>query len=144
MVSSRSKSRSKAKKSVPPSRTRYEEANPTVSIRMPRELRDELVALKQATGVSMAEILRIGMEKSGPDLDAAFERGLKDGYEIAEDNFNVTAYCSHCRQHLSVCTGDNTAKEKGEVAKILYQAGWRCPSCQSTTQGPDFRRSRSK
>lgn len=37
------------KRHVPPSRSRYEKQNPTVSIRVPREMYDRLKTLKEQT-----------------------------------------------------------------------------------------------
>ena len=128
MVSQKSKTRSSAKKPVPPSRIRYEEANPAVTVPLSRELRDKLAELKEEHGLSLGDVLRIGLELAKPDLDAAYERGLNEGYEIAEDEFKVTYCCSRCRRrHLSI----RTAKEKEAAAKLMYEAGWHSPSCQS-------------
>ncbi len=127
MVSGRSKSRSKAKRSVPPSRLRYEEANPAVTVRVPRELRDVLAELKEAQGLSMGDLLRIGLDKAKPDLDAAYQHGMEMGYDIAKDEYEVTYWCSRCRRrHISVTTD----AEKEAAAELLYQAGWYSAACR--------------
>ncbi len=66
MVSVRSKSRAKAKASVPPSRVRYEKANPAVTVRISLELRDKLAELKEEHGLSLGDVLRIGLERAKP------------------------------------------------------------------------------
>ncbi len=118
-------SKPRDKKSVPPSRVRYETANPTVSIRIPLALRDELVELKAESGLSMADFLRIGMEKSAPVIGAAYQRGLSDGHENGEDEFKVSYLCAHCDRRHSV----TTAETKKAVDYQLYKMGWRDPSC---------------
>ncbi len=55
--------KSKKIKPVPPSRTRYTEANPTVSVRITREFHQELQELKETSGLSIADILKAGLDK---------------------------------------------------------------------------------
>ncbi len=127
MVSGRSRSRSRAKKSVPPSRVRYEKANPAVTVRVSRELRDALAELKEEQGLSMGDLLRIGLEKAKPDLEAAYQRGMEEGYEIAQDEYEVTYWCSRCRRrHMSITTDE----EKEAAADMMYQAGWHSTACR--------------
>ena len=112
-------------KPVPPSRTRYETANPTVSVRISQGLREDLEELKEISGLSMADILKVGLDKLKPDADQFYDKGLKDGYEIAEEEFKVMATCSRCgRTHLPV-TGD---KMKEVVAQAFI--GWYDKTCR--------------
>ncbi len=46
------------KRRVPPSRTRYEQQNHTVSIRVSKEMYDRLKALKEQGDKSLGDILR--------------------------------------------------------------------------------------
>ncbi len=127
MVSGRSRSRSRAKKSVPPSRVRYEKANPAVTVRVSRELRDALAELKEEQGLSMGDLLRIGLEKAKPDLDDVFQRGLEEGYDTAKDEYEVTYWCSRCRSsHMSL----TNQQSKEAAAKLMYVAGWHRTACR--------------
>ena len=63
------------KNRVPPSRVRYEAANPTVSVRISQELKQELEDLKITTGMSMADIFKAGLDKIQPDAEEIYERG---------------------------------------------------------------------
>ena len=95
--------KNKKSKPVPPSRVRYTEANPTVSVRISQELKGELEDLKEMSGLSMADILKAGLDKLKPDVDQFYDQGLKDGYEMAEEEFKVLATCSGCGEvHLLV------------------------------------------
>ncbi len=117
--------KNKKTKPVPPSRTRYETANPTISIRVSQELKEELEELKITSGLSLADILNAGLEKLKPDVDQFYDQGLNDGYEIAEEEFKVMATCSRCgRTHLPV-TGD---KMKEVVAQAFI--GWYDKTCR--------------
>ncbi len=55
--------KNKKPKQLPPSRVRYEAANPTVSVRISREFHEELEDLKEMSGLSMADILKAGLDK---------------------------------------------------------------------------------
>ena len=102
MVSVRSKSRVKAKRSVPPSRVRYEEANPAVTVRISRGLRDELARLKEEHGLSLGDVLRIGLQKAKPELAAAHQRGMKKGYcDALGECLGIVEHCKHC--YVLVC-----------------------------------------
>ena len=114
-------------KSIPPSRIRYEKANPAVTVRIPLEFREELAEAKEKHNLSLGDVLRIGLDKAKPDLDAAYQQGLLDGYDIGERDFEVTYYCSRCRcRHLSITSSE--AKEA--AAKLMYEAGWHSPTCR--------------
>lgn len=85
MVNRHGKPRSK-----PPSRQRYEKSHPTVSFRIDRELYDELKDLKSKAGLSVADILRVGMERCSPLVGKAFTLGVWEAisqcYEVVCDD----------------------------------------------------------
>ena len=112
-------------KSVPPSRVRYEERNPVVSLRISREFHEELEDLRITTGMSMADILKAGLDKIQADAEEIYERGFRDGYEVAEEEFKVMATCFRCkRPHLAV----TSAKMKEAVARSVM--GWGGTGCR--------------
>jgi hypothetical protein len=52
------------RKRVPPSRERYEAENPVVSVRISKEMREELQVLNTAAGMSIADVLRVGLDRA--------------------------------------------------------------------------------
>jgi hypothetical protein len=91
----------KGKRRVPPSRARYEATHKTVSARLDPELQRELDLLKSKSGMSTADVIRVGLDKAMPAIDDAFKRG----YEVAEIRFRVFYLCSGCGvQTLSIGT----------------------------------------
>ena len=127
MVTGRSRPRAKAKKSVPPSRARYEEANPAVTVRISQELREKLGELKEKQGLSLGDVLRIGLEMATPDLDAAHGLGMKEGYEVARREYEVKYRCGRCgRPHLSIIEDE----EKEAAASLMEQDGWYSEDCR--------------
>ena len=128
---SKPKTRTRSKRHVPPSRIRYEKANPTVSIRISKDMRAKLDELKNEHGLSLGEVLRIalktlnGLLEHEPELEVALRQW--EGYAIAEEEYKITFVCSRCkRRHLS-CTD---IKTREAAARLLYQAGWHSPSCR--------------
>ena len=117
--------KSKITKPVPPSRTRYTEANPTVSVRISQELKGELEEMKEMSGLSMADVLKAGLDKLEPDVHQFYDQGLNDGYEIAEEEFKVMAPCGACGEpHLPV-VGETM---KAVAARRL--TGWTGKGCR--------------
>lgn len=123
--------RNSKKKSISPSRQRFEDNNPVVSGRISRELYDEFAMIRFSSGTSIADIFKIGLDKAKPDLEAAWQVGAEFGYETgyynAQQEFEVTYRCHRCRKrHLSIDTED----QREAAAKMMYQEGWHDPDCR--------------
>lgn len=106
-------------KSNPPSRERYEAV---VSVRITQEMREELQLVNNMSGMSVADVLRVGLDKAMPAIEGAFNLG----YDDAERRFKVIYLCSECgEQTLSI----GTREQKEAAAELMYQDGWYCPEC---------------
>ena len=75
---------------LPPSRERYQQSHPTVSLRVDQDLYDRLKELKGKANLSVADVLKVGLEKSEPLVGEAFQNGfmsaLAEAYEaVCED-----------------------------------------------------------
>jgi hypothetical protein len=46
---------------VPPSRERYEDTHPVISVRVTPQMRERLELLKTTSGMSAADVLRVGL-----------------------------------------------------------------------------------
>ena len=111
------------RKRVPPSRERYEESHPVISVRVTPEMRERLEFLKSTSGMSAADVLRIGLGLAEPAVDEAFEVGHGD----SERRHKVAYWCCNCgRDDVSV----ETSTEAEAVGEFLSQNGWRCPECR--------------
>ena len=80
---------------TPPSRQRYESSHPTVSVRVDPGLYGELKALKEKAGLSVADILKVGMERCEPLVGEAFRNGFMGGLAEAYE-----AVCEDCEDQL--------------------------------------------
>ena len=113
------------RKPVPPSRTRYEARNPTVSVRISQEFKEQLDELKLTSGLSFVDILKVGLDKLEPEVNQFYERGLSDGYDAAKLEFELMVTCSGCgRAHVPV------AGEVMRAAVAQKMFGWTAKSCR--------------
>ena len=117
----------------PPSRVRYEKAHPTVTVRVDRQLYEELKKLKESSGQSVAGVLKIGLGKAQAAESKAYRRGYSDGsregystgYEEAQEEFEVVYPCSVCGNPLSI----THQSEKEAAARFMQEGGWRHAEC---------------
>jgi predicted DNA-binding protein len=122
-------------KKVPPSRDRYEKANPTVSFRLPKETNDELEIMREKEGKSNADIMKIGMGKLGAKAaednkirDEALLEGYNAGFSDAEKAFKVMYPCNVCSELVVLGTGE----EKDAAAQYMLEHGWGHKSCHKS------------
>lgn len=113
------------KRRVPPSRVRYEQQNPTVSIRVSRELYDRLRALREQSDRSLGDILREAMGVQEPATGAAYNRGYAEGCADAENLYRVGYRCCVCNGLLTI--DDDTSKRA--AAEYMREHGWGHSSC---------------
>ncbi len=82
--------RSGKRRPLPPSRERYQQSHPTVSLRVDLDLYAELKALKEKANLSVADILKVGLERCEPLVGEAhhtgFMGGLAESYAVACDD----------------------------------------------------------
>ena len=123
--------RTKAK-GIPPSRKKYEEDNPVVSCRVPKELYNRLRAIKKVEGKSMTDILKAGLGLFEVKVRAekevkqeAYEEGQLNGYELAESEYKVTYPCSICGKSIEV----TTEEEKKAIRGYMVEHGWGHADC---------------
>ena len=79
----------------PPSRARYEERNPVVSVRVPADLSGKLKDLREQSGLSMVDILRAGLQKCSAPVGKAHSQGFLEALAILYE-----AVCSDCRDQV--------------------------------------------
>jgi predicted DNA-binding protein len=105
----------------PPSRQKYEAANPTISIRVPLQLYQQLKMLRKWSGKSLGDILREALKAQGPSVKDAYLKG----YNAAKAKYEVTFNCCIC--HASIIIEDPDTK-KG-VLKLIDENQWGHTEC---------------
>ena len=81
--------KSKKAKKIPPSRYRYEEKNPTVSARLPKEIRDRLRTNLAKQGRSLADAL-IAITNDLDIKGKSYDEAKREGYEQAKKHYRKT------------------------------------------------------
>jgi hypothetical protein len=126
----------KAKRKAP-SRVKYEQAHPTVSCRVSREVYDRLRAATEAKGMSFADALKVGLGLI--EVQVATESkvrwqghdvGYKKGYSEAEQLYKVTYPCNVCKKTLTV----TSVGEKEDIKKYMQEQGWGHGECHKGRQ----------
>lgn len=119
-------------KSKPPSRDRYDKAKPTVSARVPKEIRDKLRANLAKQGLSLAGALIAianDLDIKAKAYDEAWQDGhddgLVEGHCLAESIFKVTYRCSVCGEPMDV----ETPEEREAAGRLMMEAGWGHAEC---------------
>jgi hypothetical protein len=126
----------KKRKKSPPSRKKYDENNPVVSFRVSKELYDRLQAVKRAEGKSITDVLKVGVgllevkvRKEKEIRDKAFtegnDKGIEEGYAVAEEAFKVTYLCSKCRKPIEL----DSPEEKQAASRYMTENGWGHGDC---------------
>ena len=113
------------KKSVPPSRRRYEESHPVISMRVEKGLYVRLKLMKEKTGKSVADVLREAVGGQLARGETAWEFGFEHGHSEAEKLYRVNFRCAYCGGSVPL-TG---AKAKAAAAKLMRENGWRHGEC---------------
>ncbi len=121
----------------PPSRVRYEETHPTVSVRVDRELRDRLDQIKALEGKSIRDILRVGVGLQEVVAEQSYEWGSADGrnrgqdeghqrgFQEAKRRYLVQYICSGCGDLIEVRSDD----AKRAAQEYMEERGWGHRKC---------------
>lgn len=119
----------KKKAHKPPSKIRYDQSHPTVSVRVTRELYDQLKELRERGDKSLGDILKQAVKQQKPSTTRAYNQGYnygyKQGYDEAKSQFAVGYKCSACGGNLTV----TSYEEKKAIAQYMRGHGWRHGEC---------------
>ena len=123
---------SKTLKRKAPSRAKYEQAHPTVSCRVERELYERLQAAKETEGKSFADILKAGLgalevkiAKEEEVWERGYDQGYKKGCADAQAKYAVYYPCSVCGGMLTV----SSEEERQAIKSCMKERGWGHGSC---------------
>jgi hypothetical protein len=135
-----------SRRHVPPSRLRYEATHPTVAVHCDPETKARLVALQEATGLSLGALVKQALGLLERDVDAARQIGLAEGRRVgvaegliagraegrklgfaeAAARYGVRFPCAVCGGLISIRVGSDAAKF---MVKALVDAGWGHAEC---------------
>ncbi len=116
------KGRSNKKKS--PSRERYEKENPTVSGRIPKETRHNLLLNLKKLGMTLPDALKVlagELELKVAPIDEARGKGFEDAMKL----YMVSYPCNICGKPIHI----TSAKAKEAVRGFMIEQGWGHSEC---------------
>ena len=85
------------RRSIPPSRRRYEASHPTVSFRVDLDLYAQLKGLKEKANLSVADVLKVGLERCEPLAGEAFRKGFMSALSEAYESV-----CDDCEDEITL------------------------------------------
>ena len=85
------------RRSTPPSRRRYEASHPTVSFRVDLDLYAQLKGLKEKANLSVADILKVGLERCEPLVGEAHHTGFMEALAQAYESV-----CDDCEDEITL------------------------------------------
>ena len=92
--------RSGKRRPLPPSRERYERSHPTVSLRVDLDL---YAQLKEKANLSVADVLKVGLQKGEPLVGEAFRNGFMSA--LAEVYEAVCNGCEDAVMAIAIAQG---------------------------------------
>ena len=118
------------KRGIPPSRQRYEESHPTVTVRVSREIYNQLLEIREATGQSWADLMKVALKLQKPVLtrkpnEAELHISFEQGWEHAWNEYALVVPCSKCGKDITV-NSDN----KQSAIEYLKSGGFQHQKCQ--------------
>jgi len=132
----------KTRKKLPPSRLLYEQGHPVIAIRVSNELHRQLLDIRETTGQSWVDLLKVALEIQKPileprnpsqsELDKEFEEGNEIGYETgweeAKRRYLVSYPCSVCKVTIEL----ESSAEKKQVTDHMTKRRWAHKKCLMT------------
>ncbi len=115
----------------PPAQVRYEQSHPTVSCRLDKDTHDLLKQrLEDLGGVSFADFVKdsLGLlQLNMPDIGEIKEKAYDEGYNQAEEDWQIWYYCAACRERIDMDPNDDDHKA---MIGYMKEHGWGHPSCR--------------
>lgn len=102
-----------------PSRIRYEQAHPVISIRVDLDTYEKIKGLQEKTGKSLATIMREGLGLQEASINEAYEKGYRD----AEDMYKFSFPCSICGGDIVMTNNHDSVRLVKEKLKGICHAG---------------------
>ena len=122
----------------PPSRIRYNQANPVIGVRVDRATYTRALAVRATTGISFGAVFKdhLGVvEKNIEQIRSrarmegkaiAMKIGRREGYNEALAKHGITYACSECEEAIMLAAGSPAA---GVASAALEDRGWGHASC---------------
>jgi hypothetical protein len=98
-------------KHQPPSRRRYAAAHPTIGVHCDRKTYDDLIALRERSGLSLGQLVRQALGKVAMDVATVEAVTGARGYREAKAEYCLITPCCRCGQPMEILAGSDLADE---------------------------------
>ena len=96
-----------------PSRIKYEENNPAITCRVPKELKEKIEKMKKMTGKSISQIIVEILTNAEIDFSKVVEK-------VKEENA-IWFYCKKCKKKVYIIPN---SKCHNEMIRYMEEHGW--------------------
>ncbi len=115
-----------------PSRIKYEQNNPVISFRATKEIRDRTDVVRKTEAKNNAAIFKVGLGilevkvRAEKEIkEEAYQEGIEDGYDCAQELYAVSYPCCVCKKTIEV----ESKEEKEAIAEYMTERGWGHSEC---------------
>jgi len=115
-----------------PSRIKYDQNHPTISVRLPKDKREKLLAMLKTMDVTLPQLIlnfigeyEIKIKPIEIIKGASFKAGLGKGYQQGIKNCAIKYPCSKCGKEIVV----SSKEEKKAIRDFMTESGWHHRNC---------------
>lgn len=109
----------------PPSRVRYEQTHPVISIRVDQDTAETLKEISMTTGKSLGQLIKENLKIQKVKEDE-IQRWVDEAYGQAVEDYEVWYYCSRCGKRIEVSPNSNSHKA---IIEYMKKHGWGHRNC---------------
>ena len=110
----------------PPSRIRYEQSHPVISLRISTELKEELQNYLAHREESLADFIRESLGVQKPLIEKIEKAAWNKGYDRAEEDYRIRYPCSKCGRVIEMLPGSSWHKA---IMEFLKEKGFKHLKC---------------
>jgi len=113
-------------KNKPPSRIRYEQNHPVISIRVDRETAKRLKDLAKESGKSLATLIKENLDLQEGEYSEAWSSGYDGGYDKGRREHQIWFFCAICRKRINITPNSNIHEA---LVGYMKEHGWAHKEC---------------
>ena len=111
-------------KNKPPSRIRYEQTHPVISVRVDRGTAGRLRDLAEESGKSLATLIKENLDLQEEKHNEAWSKGYDEGRK----EHQIWYYCAVCGKRMNMTPRGNDHKA---LIEYMEEHGWGHKACHS-------------
>lgn len=109
----------------PPSRIRYEQTHPVVSIRVDQDTAKTLKEISETTGKSLGQLIKENL-KIQKITEKDIQKRVQQEYDKGADDYEIWYYCARCGEKIII--SPNSRQHKA-VIEYMKEHRWGHKNC---------------